>query len=59
MAISHKAAIEEYSAKRGLKVPFGSFREKWQNIGFCLSLLAMACSDPKVTLTQALNITSL
>ncbi len=30
--------------------------EKNGKTGFCLSLLAMACSDPKVTLTHALNI---
>ncbi len=29
--------------------------EKNGKTGFCLSLLAMACRDPKVTLTHALN----
>ncbi len=33
--------------------------EKNGKTGFCLSLLAMTCSDLKVTLTHALNITSL
>ncbi len=48
-------AIKEYSAKRGSS-PIWFISRKWQS--FCLSLLAMACSDPKVTLTHALNITS-
>ncbi len=46
--------IEKYSSKRGLSpICF----EKNGKTGFCLSLLAMACSDPRVTLTHALNIT--
>ena len=49
--------IEEYSAIRGVKSIVVHF-EKNGKTGFCLSLLAMACSDPKVTLTHALNITS-
>ncbi len=45
--------------QEGGQVQLSTYWEKWQNRIFCLSLLAMACSDLKVTLTHAQNITSL